>query len=80
MTVTTRPRESKAPLAAEVVHLSAEYLPYARTGGLAEAVTGLATYQATAGITTTALLVIAEPVCGSSWVRVSTRVPRVARL
>ena len=56
----TRSRESKtrsdSPLAAEVVHLSAEYLPYARTGGLAEAVTGLVSYQAAAGIATTALL------------------------
>ena len=55
-----RSRESKPRpdtlLAAEVVHLSAEYLPFARTGGLAEAVTGLASFQAAAGITTTALV------------------------
>jgi starch synthase len=31
------------------VHITAEYYPYARTGGLAEAVAGLATYQAQAG-------------------------------
>ncbi|MCU0633813.1 MAG: glycogen synthase [Gemmatimonadaceae bacterium] len=32
-----------------IVHLSAEYWPYARSGGLAEAVMGLATHQARAG-------------------------------
>jgi starch synthase len=56
----TRTRDSKprvgGPLAAEVVHLSAEYLPFARTGGLAEAVTGLASYQSAAGVSTTALI------------------------
>lgn len=35
-----------------VVHLTAEYWPYARTGGLAEAVRGIATYQAAAGTPT----------------------------
>ena len=34
---------------ATVVHLSAEYFPYARTGGLAEAVRGIARHQAAAG-------------------------------
>ena len=32
-----------------VVHLATEYWPYARTGGLAEAVRGIARYQAAAG-------------------------------
>jgi len=32
-----------------IVHVTAEYYPYARTGGLAEAVAGLATSQADAG-------------------------------
>jgi len=32
-----------------VVHLAAEYWPYARTGGLAEAVRGIATHQARTG-------------------------------
>lgn len=32
-----------------IVHLSAEYVPYARTGGLAEAVAGLANTQTSAG-------------------------------
>ena len=40
--------DAGTPLA--VVHLSAEYYPYARTGGLAEAVSGLADYQRRAGI------------------------------
>jgi len=34
---------------ATVVHLAAEYWPYARTGGLAEAVRGIARHQAAAG-------------------------------
>ncbi|HEX9582666.1 MAG TPA: glycogen/starch synthase [Gemmatimonadales bacterium] len=38
------------PGGAGIVHLTAEYLPFARTGGLAEAVRGLAEYQATAGL------------------------------
>lgn len=33
----------------KVVHLAAEYWPYARTGGLGEAVRGIARYQADAG-------------------------------
>jgi len=33
----------------DVVHLATEYWPYARTGGLAEAVRGIATYQARTG-------------------------------
>ncbi|MEO5580712.1 MAG: glycogen/starch synthase [Gemmatimonadaceae bacterium] len=36
--------------AVTVVHLTAEYTPYARTGGLAEAVQGLATFQTKQGI------------------------------
>ena len=52
MTAATRP----APLAAasgrpvSVVHLTAEYYPYARTGGLGEAVRGLACFQHGAGL------------------------------
>lgn len=34
-----------------IVHLTAEYSPFARTGGLAEAVMGLANYQVKAGAT-----------------------------
>lgn len=39
-----------------VVHLCAEYWPFARTGGLAEAVRGIATYQAAVGRPTTVIL------------------------
>lgn len=39
-----------------VVHLTAELFPYARTGGLAEAVSGLATFQQRAGQRAVALL------------------------
>ena len=39
-----------------VVHLTAEYFPYARTGGLAEAVAGLANAQLAAGQQTAVLL------------------------
>ncbi|MEO8088941.1 MAG: glycogen synthase [Gemmatimonadales bacterium] len=39
-----------------VVHIAAEYFPYARTGGLAEAVSGLARFQQAAGLNVTAIL------------------------
>jgi starch synthase len=39
-----------------VVHLTAEYWPFARTGGLGEAVSGLASFQAAAGQPTTVVL------------------------
>jgi len=39
-----------------VVHLTAEYWPYARSGGLAEAVRGIARYQARSGVPTMVLL------------------------
>ncbi|HEU5040958.1 MAG TPA: glycogen/starch synthase [Gemmatimonadales bacterium] len=39
-----------------VVHLTAEYYPYARTGGLAEAVSGLAAFQRAAGLGVAAIL------------------------
>jgi starch synthase len=39
-----------------VVHLVAEYWPFARTGGLAEAVRGIATFQAATGIPTTVFM------------------------
>src|SRR5687768_14169553 len=39
-----------------VVHLAAELAPYARTGGLGEAVAGLARYQAAAGVPTMVIL------------------------
>jgi starch synthase len=39
-----------------IVHVTAEYYPYARTGGLAEAVAGLADFQHAAGLSVTAIL------------------------
>lgn len=39
-----------------VIHLAAEYFPYARTGGLAEAVNGLARFQGLAGVVTQAIM------------------------
>src|SRR5215217_9543319 len=39
-----------------VVHVTAEYYPYARTGGLAEAVSGLANFQRAAGLDVAAIL------------------------
>ncbi|MGH7418423.1 MAG: glycogen/starch synthase, partial [Candidatus Rokuibacteriota bacterium] len=39
-----------------IVHITAEYFPYARTGGLAEAVAGLANFQHAAGLDVTAIL------------------------
>jgi starch synthase len=39
-----------------VVHLAAEYYPYARSGGLAEAVANLARFQSSAGVRSIALL------------------------
>src|SRR3954471_14147378 len=39
-----------------VVHVTAEYYPYARTGGLAEAVSGLARFQKAAGLNVAAVL------------------------
>jgi starch synthase len=38
------------------VHLTAEYYPYARTGGMAEAVSGLAQFQYRAGLDVTVIL------------------------
>ncbi|MGH7542283.1 MAG: glycogen synthase [Gemmatimonadota bacterium] len=54
-----RPTHLPAPRAAEdlaVVHLVAEYWPYARTGGLAEAVRGIATFQAAHGTPVTVFM------------------------
>ena len=39
-----------------VVHVTAEYFPYARTGGLAEAVSGLANFQKAAGLDVAAVM------------------------
>ena len=39
-----------------VIHLAAEYFPYARTGGLAEAANGLAKFLSLTGVPTMALM------------------------
>ena len=56
------PADARPPLTTaggepvSVVHVTAEYFPYARTGGLAEAVSGLARFQRAAGLDVTAIL------------------------
>lgn len=56
MTHTTHRRPTDSPIASSdgrpvnVVHLTAEYHPFARTGGLGEAVRGLAEFQHAAGL------------------------------
>jgi len=69
---TARPRQAAAAAtdvphiaAAErigVTHLTAEYWPFARTGGLGEAVSGLATFQAAAGHPTTVVMPLYQQV------------------
>ncbi len=49
------PGEAEVP-EGRVVHLTAEYWPYARTGGLGEAVRGMATFQHRLGSDTTVVL------------------------
>ena len=50
------PLTARGGAAVSVVHLTAEYYPYARTGGLAEAVNGLAAFQRAAGLGVAAML------------------------
>lgn len=56
------PADARPPLTTRrgepvtVVHVTAEYFPFARTGGLAEAVNGLATFQRAAGLDVLAIL------------------------
>jgi starch synthase len=67
-----------------VVHLASEYWPYARTGGLAEAVRGIATHQARSGGTTLVFMPLyarvreafpsIEPCCEPFQVHVGERV------
>src|ERR671912_524513 len=54
----TRPDGTAAP----VVHLVPELPPYARTGGLGEAVASLAKYQAASGIPVTVIMPLYAPV------------------
>ena len=48
--------------AAHIVHLTAEYWPYIRTGGLGEAVRGMATFQAKEGSATSVILPLYLPI------------------
>ncbi len=49
-------RHADPAFRATVVHLVSEYWPYARSGGLAEAVRGIARYQAQSGVPTMVIL------------------------
>ncbi|MGN6391423.1 MAG: glycogen synthase [Gemmatimonadales bacterium] len=55
-TTTRAPLTSAGGAPVSVVHVAAEYFPYARTGGLAEAVSGLAHHQRAAGLNVLAML------------------------
>jgi starch synthase len=50
------PRKPRPARSARIVHLTAEYWPYIRTGGLAEAVRGMASFQSLQGSEVTILL------------------------
>jgi starch synthase len=50
------PLRTTAGQPVSVVHVTAEYYPYARTGGLAEAVSGLTNFQRAAGLNVAAIL------------------------
>ncbi|WP_419948394.1 glycogen synthase [Candidatus Palauibacter sp.] len=73
-----------------MVHLVAEYWPYARTGGLAEAVRGIATFQAAQGTPVTVFMPLYRsvreaypdlvPITDSFRVRVGPRVEEVTIL
>ncbi|MGH8534375.1 MAG: glycogen/starch synthase, partial [Gammaproteobacteria bacterium] len=45
-----------------IVHFAAECWPFARSGGLGEAVASLATYQAAAGLPTTVVMPLYQQV------------------
>ena len=47
---------------AHIVHLTAEYWPYIRTGGLGEAVRGMATFQSRAGSEVSVVLPLYQPI------------------
>ncbi|MGH7702370.1 MAG: glycogen synthase [Gemmatimonadales bacterium] len=69
---TDRPADPASPLrtatgqAMGVVHLVAEYWPFARTGGLAEAVSSLASFQASSGLPTTVVMPLYRSVRGTA--------------
>ena len=80
----------RSPEELAVVHLVAEYWPYARTGGLAEAARGIATFQAAQGTPVTVFMPLyrsvreacpdLEPIADSFRVRVGRRVEEVSIL
>ena len=47
---------------AHIVHLTAEYWPYIRTGGLGEAVRGMATFQEKEGSQASVILPLYQPI------------------
>lgn len=53
---TNTPRQSSGTEPLQVVHITAEYWPFARTGGLGEAVAGLADSQARSGAVVTVIM------------------------
>lgn len=55
----SRPRPGRS---ARIVHLTAEYWPFIRTGGLGEAVRGMATFQHRAGSETVVVLPLYHPI------------------
>src|SRR2546426_12123740 len=77
----TAPRAQIAP--AErigVTHLTAEYWPFARTGGLGEAVSGLATCQAAMGLPTTMIMPLHQIVREPTPALARTRSPTASTL
>lgn len=61
------PREVPPARSAHIVHVSAEYWPYARTGGLGEAVRGMALFQSLAGSAVTVILPLFERIKGGDY-------------
>src|SRR5712671_3666948 len=77
------PRSALATVAGEpvtVVHLAAEYVPFARTGGLAEAAANLARFQSRAGIRSLALLPLYRSVRDSAGELVPVGDPFIVQL
>jgi len=56
------PRRTSPAGEAQIVHLTAEYWPYIRTGGLGEAVRGIARFQSLGGSSATVLLPLFAPI------------------
>ena len=62
-----RTRRGSPGRGARIVHLTAEYWPYVRTGGLGEAVRGMATFQARAGSEATVVLPLFRTIRQGDW-------------